>query len=115
MSLAGQELMHFLSTHATTALKPQVVEWTPPNNGLRHQLGQKPVVGLSGGTTTTLTMKTLEQIGLLATELRISEAQGITLYAQVSRDYDVLSGLLKSNTADGGGDGFIDRALPAAE
>ncbi len=115
MSLAGQELMHFLSTRATTALKPQVVEWTPPNNGLRQQLGQKPVVGLSGGTTTTLTMKTLEQIGLLATELRISEAQAITLYAQVSRDYDVLSGLLTSNTADGGGDGFIDRALPDAE
>jgi hypothetical protein len=115
MSLAGQDLMHFISTHAATALKPRVVEWTPPNNALRQQLAQKPHVGLSGGTSTTLTNKTLEEIGLLATELRISEAQAITLYAQVSRDYDVLDGLLTSNTADGGGGGFIDRALPDAK
>ena len=115
MSLAGQDLMHFLSTHAATALKPKVVEWTPPNNALRQQLAQTPHVGLSGGTSTTLTNKTLEEIGLLATELRISEAQAITLYAQVSRDYDVLDGLLTSNTADGGGGGFIDRALPDAK
>jgi len=115
MSLAGQDLAHYISTHATTTLKPKVVQWTPPNNALRQQLAQNPKVTFSSSTTTTtLTATTMEQIGLLSTELRISEGDAVTLYAQVSRDYDTIHGLLTSGTTDGGG-GFIDQALPDAK
>eukprot|EP00536_Pseudo-nitzschia_multiseries_P005651 jgi/Psemu1/254700/estExt_Genewise1Plus.C_1080064 len=115
MSLAGQDLARYISTHADTTLKPKVVEWTPPNNTLRQQLAQNPNVAFGSSTsTTTLTAATMEQIGLLSTELRISEADAITLYVEAARDYDILHGLLTSRTADGGG-GFVDQALPGAK
>jgi len=116
LSLAGQDLTYFVSTHATTKLKPLVVEWTPQNQNesLRQQLAQNPLVGLNNGTATTttnLTPKTLERVSLLASDLRIPIAHAITLYAQVSSDYDILNSMLTSNTVDGGC-GFIDQALP---
>jgi len=112
-SLAGQELTFFVSTHATTTLKPRVVEWTPQNESLRQQLAQNSLVGLNGTATNTtnLTPETLERVSLLASDLRISIAHAITLYAQVSKDYDVLYSMLTSNTVDGGCD-FIDQILP---
>jgi len=114
MSLAGQDLARYISTHGGTTLKPKVVEWTPPNNAIRQQLAQNPKVAFGSSTTTTLTAATMEEIGLLSTELRISEADAITLYVEAARDYDILHDLLTSRTADGGGS-FIDQALPAAK
>ena len=116
LSLAGQDLTYFVSTHATTKLKPLVVEWTPQNQNesLRQQLAQNPLVGLNNGTTTTttnLTAKTLKRVSLLASDLRIPIAHAITLYDQVSSDYDILHSMLTSNTVNGGC-GFIDQALP---
>ena len=68
-----------------SSLKPKVLEWVPPNNQLRQQLSTQPTVAINGGCT-TLTRKVLERVLELATDLRISEADAICLYAQIAGD-----------------------------
>ncbi|KAG7360438.1 nuclear pore complex scaffold nucleoporin domain containing protein [Nitzschia inconspicua] len=98
-TFASQELSTFLAQNATSGLlQVKMVDWTPPNSALRQQLVQKPVVGLEQENmptkVATLNQETLQQILLLATDLRISEAHAVSLYSQVSQDFDAIESLL---------------------
>ena len=111
--LAGEDLKHYVSTNATTSLKPQAVEWTQPNNALRQQLAQNPTIGVDESDptkTTTLSRDILEQILLLSTDLRISEPHAATLYAEVSSHYETISGLIstKGSVVGDSGSSIID-------
>lgn len=94
--LAGQELLHSIATNQQV-LKPKAIQWTPPNPGLRQQMTTNPTVSLTNSdstfTTTTLIPKTMERIFQLASDLRISEANAVSLYAHVSQYTEAISSL----------------------
>ena len=84
--VAGQDLTHFVATHATATLHPVLIAWSPPNVALHQQLAQNPCVGLphhqppqpgtvtvtSSFTTTRLTPSTLAAVTRLAVGTLVS-------------------------------------------
>ncbi|CAJ1964991.1 unnamed protein product [Cylindrotheca closterium] len=99
--LGKQDLHHCITTNQAK-LHPLPAEWTPPNNGLRQQLTSNPTVSITnpdtGNTETTkLTSKNLERILRLASDLKISEANAVSLYAHVSRHLGAISSLSVPN------------------
>lgn len=103
--LGAQELQHCISTN-NDRLQPKAAEWTPPNGSLRQQLASNPTISISYSSQTTstkLSPKNLERILRLATDLRISEAHAVSLYAHVSEHLEAISSLPSSNLMQAAG------------
>jgi hypothetical protein len=84
--LAGQELIHILRCQqgsiGSTLVQPKVVSFTAPDNALRQKLQQQPMVMLPGNREAPLTANMFKEVLALSTDLGISEANAIALYAQ---------------------------------
>ena len=99
--MAGQELCHCVKSHLPD-FKPQLLEFTPPNQQLRQQLAAKRTVSVNKGGTTFLSPRVLERIVDLSNELHISEAQATTLYAQISNDLEAIQSIPMGDLVDQG-------------
>jgi hypothetical protein len=87
------------SDNKPSSIRGAFEEWTPPNNTTRQKLAQRPLVAMQAETEpTTLTLKVLERVFVLATDLRLPEAQAISLYAQVPLDLEAIRALLPATS-----------------
>ncbi|KAL3920330.1 MAG: hypothetical protein SGILL_003317 [Bacillariaceae sp.] len=99
--MAGQNLIAYLSDHATTTLKVKPNEWVGPNLQLQQQLQQRPVVGTDEHDRTKVidlsrpvARPILMQVKLLVNDLRISEKHATCLYLQVAGSRGFYQGML---------------------
>mmetsp|Transcript_36228 Transcript_36228/g.87235 ORF Transcript_36228/g.87235 Transcript_36228/m.87235 type:complete len:2423 (-) Transcript_36228:173-7441(-) len=115
IDLIGQELRSLLGDHAPTTLKPQILSAVAPDQALRSNLQQRPVVGLDGDATKTrnLTSKNLSEMMSLATDLQISEVDAMTLYIQVASQLPVFRKLLSKNRGGAAGSSLLNEAVPS--
>jgi hypothetical protein len=84
--LSGQELIYVLQCQqgsiGSTLVQPKVVSFTGPDNALRQRLQQQPMVMLPGNREAPLTANMFKEVLDLSTDLGISEANAIALYAE---------------------------------
>ena len=67
-----------------TLVAPKALQYTGPDNNVRNQLQTNPQVVLAGDREATLLPEMLREVARIADDLRISEKEALSLYAEVN-------------------------------